>query len=182
MTTVEMPQTLWLGRIRRLRAGEVAAPLELVFDGMSAWSRYQRYHTGTPLLTAAYRAALTTVDDARHVVLVAEREERDGWVAEGLGRLIALDDGRADIAIEVVDAAQSQGVGHRLLRGLVTMARAMHYRWLVAVVLSSNTRLLDGLLRRFPDAAVHVDGATAVVEIPLWSQPCRASAATSTLS
>lgn len=163
--TLEVPTRQWAGRIRRLRTGEVAAPLQTVFDGLSARSRYLRYHTGTPRLTAAYRAALTTVDGVRCVVLVAERLDRDGWVAEGLGRLIAMDGGRADIAIEVVDAAQQRGVGRELLRSLVTMARMIGYRWLVATVLSTNTLVLDWLRREFPECSTTVDGPTTVMEM-----------------
>jgi GNAT superfamily N-acetyltransferase len=157
----------WSGQIRPLRAGEVAAPLQRVFDGMSARSRYLRYHTEMPRLTAAYRAALTTVDGLRHVVLVAERPGPDGPIAEGLGRLIAMDGGGAEIAIEVVDAAQGQGIGGRLLRGLVAIAEAMDHRWLMAAVVSVHTQMLDWLRREFPASTVRVDGTMTVVTIPL---------------
>jgi GNAT superfamily N-acetyltransferase len=134
---------------------------------MSVRSRYLRYHTEMPRLTAAYRAALTTVDGARHVVLVAERLDQDGWIPEGLSRLIAMDKDRADIALEVVDAAQGQGIGRRLLYELATTAWALNYRWLVAAVLATNTPVLDWLRREFPAATVRGEGTTTIVEIPL---------------
>jgi GNAT superfamily N-acetyltransferase len=154
-------------RIRRLRAGEVAAPLQSVFDGMSVRSRYLRYHTEMPRLTAAYRATLTTVDGARHVVLVAERPDPEGWIPKGLGRLTAMDEDRVDVALEVVDAAQGQGIGRGLLGELVTTARVLNYRWLVAAVLAMNTPVLDWLRREFPAATVRGEGTTTIVHLPL---------------
>ena len=165
--TVQMTHSFWSGRIRRLQAGEVAVPLQRVFDGMSARSRYLRYHTEMPRLTAAYRAALTTVDGARHVVLVAERLDQEGWVPEGLGRLIAMDENRVDLALEVVDSAQGQGIGRGLLCELVTTARALNYRWLVAAVLATNTPVLDWLRREFPAAASAARGPPRS-----WRSPC----------
>jgi GNAT superfamily N-acetyltransferase len=150
-----------------LRAGEVAAPLQTVFDGMSTRSRYLRYHTEVPRLTAAYRTALTTVDGVRHVVLAAERPDRDGWIADGLGRLIALPGGGAEVALEVVDAAQRRGIGGRLLRELVALAEVMDFRWLMAAVVAVNTPVLDWLRREFPESTVRLSGPMAIVTIPL---------------
>lgn len=162
-----MGSTGWYGRIRRLRAGEAAGPVQCVFDGMSARSRYERFHTEMPRLTGSQRTALATVDGDRRAVLVAERPHDGGWVADGLGRLMALGDGRAEIALEVVDAAQGRGIGRRLLGELVATAHATGQRRLVAVVLASNTRVLDWLRREFPGCAVHADGPVSIVDIAL---------------
>ncbi|GAA0930329.1 hypothetical protein GCM10009557_94260 [Virgisporangium ochraceum] len=162
-----MGSTGWHGRIRRLRAGEAAGAVQCVFDGMSAGSRYQRFHTGMPRLTASQRAELATVDGDRRAVLVAERRHDGGWTADGLGRLMAFGDGRAEIALEVVDAAQGRGIGRRLLGELVVAAHASGHRRLVAAVLTTNTRVLDWLRREFPGCTVDVDGPASVVDIVL---------------
>jgi hypothetical protein len=103
----ETPQTGKRLRIRPLARGE-ADVLQDVFDGMSVWSRYQRYHTAMTRLTPANRAALSAVDGRRRIVFVAERIGPRGWVAEGVGHLVATGDGRAEVAVEVVDAAQGR--------------------------------------------------------------------------
>jgi GNAT superfamily N-acetyltransferase len=162
-----MGSTEWRGRIRRLRPGEAAGPVQCVFDGLSARSRYQRFHTEMPRLTASQRAALATVDGDRRAVLVAEHPHHGGWTAVGIGRLMALDDGRAEIALEVVDAAQGRGVGRRLLAGLVATAHASGRRRLVAVVLASNPWVLDWLRREFAACTVRADGPASIVDIAL---------------
>jgi L-amino acid N-acyltransferase YncA len=78
-----------------------------------------------------------------------------------------MDAGGAEIAIEVVDAAQGRGIGGRLLRGLVAIAEAMDHRWLMAAVISVHTQMLDWLRREFPASTVRVDGTMTVVTIPL---------------
>jgi len=156
-------------RIRPLAVGE-GAVLQRVFDGMSPRSRYLRYHSAMPRLTAAYRTALTAVDGRRHVVLVAERFGPHGWVAVGLGRLVALGDAGAEIAAEVVDAAQRQGIGRALVIHLVAVAEALDYRWIEAAVLSSNAPVLRLLTRLFPGARRSACGTTISFEISLQKQ------------
>jgi GNAT superfamily N-acetyltransferase len=162
----ETPQTGKRLRVRPLARGE-ADVLQDVFDGMSLWSRYQRYHTAMTRLTPANRAALSAVDGRRRIVFVAERIGPHGWVAEGVGHLVATGDGRAEVAVEVVDAAQGRGVGRTLLRHLVIVAEALDYRLVQADVLTSNTTMLRLLGRLFPDARTTVEGTTVAVEVRL---------------
>ncbi|MEV0565154.1 GNAT family N-acetyltransferase [Dactylosporangium sp. NPDC050588] len=138
-------------RVRPLARGEVDV-LQDVFDGLSVRSRYLRYHTAMTSLTPANRAALSAVDGRRRITLVAERIGPAGWVAEGLGHLVATGPDRAGVAVEVVDAAQGRGVGRTLLRHLVTVAEALDYRVVEADVLMANTPMLRLLGRLFPDA------------------------------
>ena len=65
-------------RIRPLARGE-SEPVRVVFAGMSRSSRYLRYHTPLPRLTAHNERLLTDVDGRRHVALVAELAGDDGW-------------------------------------------------------------------------------------------------------
>jgi GNAT superfamily N-acetyltransferase len=153
-------------RIRPLARGEEAV-LQHVFDGLSPQSRYLRYHTAMPRLPATYRRALTEVDGRRHVALVAEWPGPSGWVAVGLGRLVALGEARAELALEVVDAAQRQGVGRTLLTRLVALADRLGYCWIEAAVLSSNAGILRLLGDLFPDASRSLEDATIQVRISL---------------
>ncbi|MET7419612.1 GNAT family N-acetyltransferase [Dactylosporangium sp. NPDC005555] len=153
-------------RVRPLARGEVDV-LQDVFDGLSVRSRYLRYHTAVHRLTPANRAALSAVDGRRRIVLVAERIGPGGWVAEGVGHLVATGSGRAEVAVEVVDAAQGRGVGRTLLRHLVTVAEALDYQLVEAAVLTDNTPMLRLLGRLFPDARTTVEGQTVAVEVRL---------------
>jgi GNAT superfamily N-acetyltransferase len=153
-------------RVRPLAGGE-ADVLQDVFDGMSVWSRYLRYHTAMTRLTPAHRAALSAVDGRRRVALVAERIGPHGWTAEGIGHLIATGPHSAEVAVEVIDAAQRRGVGGLLLRHLTDLARTLDFRSVEASVLRSNTGMLHLLGRLFPDARFTFDGAAVTVEVDL---------------
>ena len=154
-------------RIRKFRRDEVAV-LERVFDGMSTLSRYLRYHSATSRLTGAHRRALTAVDDRRHVAFVAERLGTDGWRPEGLGRLVDVGGGHAEIAVEVVDVRHRQGTGEALVRALAAEARAMGFGWLTARVLRINAPMLRLLEKVFPDADVSPDGSALALDMHLW--------------
>lgn len=65
--------------------------VETVFDGLSARSRYLRFHSPMPVLSAANRLALLNVDDRTHAAIVAELPTYDSWHPVGLTRLIAND-------------------------------------------------------------------------------------------
>ena len=58
-------------RIRPLLHGE-REPLRAVFAGMSRTSRYQRFHTPLPRLTAPMETLLIDTDGQRHTAFVAE--------------------------------------------------------------------------------------------------------------
>ena len=132
-------------RIRPLSRGEIA-PVITVFAGMSARSRYLRFHGPTPRLTPAMHRRLTDVDGRRHLALVAEVASPNGWTPVGIGRVIATGDREAEVAFEVADAWHGHGVGRRLLTALRRRAADLGYRHLQALVLAENRRAL-GLMR-----------------------------------
>ena len=142
-------------RLRPLRHGETA-PVDTVFDGMSAHSRHLRFHGPRPRLTDAMRRMLTDVDGCRHVALVAEAVGGSAVTPIGIGRLIATDDGVAEVAFSVIDAWHGQGVGRRLLTALRHRAIDLGHTRLRAYVMVGNlaaSRLLwsvlpDGTARR----------------------------------
>jgi L-amino acid N-acyltransferase YncA len=124
-------------RIRALRRGE-HEPVRTVFDGLSAHSRYQRFHGPTPKLTASMKRLLTDVAGARHIALVAEVEGPRGWLPVGIARLIATGDGVAEVAYEVVDEWHNRGIGRHMLTELRRHAAVHGYRTIVALVLPDN--------------------------------------------
>lgn len=144
-------------RIRALSRDDVE-PLRAVFAGMSARSRYLRFHTPMPRLTAPTQRLLTDIDGVRHAAVVAEAATGHAWRPVGIGRLIAIADGVAEVAFEVVDDLQRHGVGRRLLFALRDRACALGYRQVVGLVLPENRGAAALLRAVFPAVVVHRKG------------------------
>jgi L-amino acid N-acyltransferase YncA len=151
-------------RVRPLTAGD-GVTLDAVFDGLSERSRYLRFHGPVPRLTARVRASLLDIDGHRHVAVVAEAWSAGAWAPVGIARAIRTGPGVAELAVEVVDDWQGQGVGRLLLEDLRERAAALGYRELHAEVLLSNAGVLALLHRVFPGAWLRsaVDGEATVV-------------------
>lgn len=142
-------------RLRELGAGEFAV-LDTVFAGLSGTSRYRRFHGATPRLSPSMRERLAAVDGHRHVAVAAFA----GPEPIGIARLIALGGGRAELAVEVVDAWQGRGIGGRLVRAVAARGRAVGLTQVVAEVLAENRAMQALLASAFPDrsrAAVGVE-------------------------
>jgi len=141
--------------VRALCNGEFDV-LDAVFDGLSAESRFRRFHAPVQGLTAGTRRVLAAVDGHRHVAVAAFADGRP----VGIARLVADDAGRCDLGIEVVDDVQRSGVGARLLRAVAALAAAAGHRVLEAEVLSTNRAALRLVFSVFPDATAFPDGIT----------------------
>lgn len=95
------------------------------FRRLSARSRYHRFFTPKPHLTAGELRFLTRPDGLDHCALGAAIEHADGaWVGVGVARYVrAHDDPRvAHVAVTVADEAQGFGLGSGLLRRLAYVA------------------------------------------------------------
>jgi RimJ/RimL family protein N-acetyltransferase len=107
--------------LRPLEYGD-RAPLLEIFSGLSARSRRQRFLTPKTRLTEADLRQLTAVDDHDHVAVLAVTTTDDRPV--GIARFIR--DPRhpdsADVAVAVVDAWQSRGIGTLLTNALARRA------------------------------------------------------------
>ena len=145
--------------LRDLRPDE-AGLVEQVFEGLSAHSRYLRFHAPAPRLTASMRAALSDV--RRGVTLVASQ---DGTPL-GIVRVIPTGPGQGELAVEVVDAAQRRGVGTALIRAAVERAAALQIKTIEGSVLRANRPMLKLLRSTFRDADYRYDGAAVHVYIP----------------
>jgi len=126
------------------------AVLDAVFAGLSTLSRFTRFHGAVPRMSAPMRAQLAAVDGRRHMALGAFV----GPEPVGIARLIAVGPGRADLAVEVVDAWQGNGIGARLVREVVALGRARGITEVVAEVLAENTAMRRVLALTFPELLV----------------------------
>lgn len=131
-------------RIRALAAGD-AGPVRAVFADMSPWSRFLRFHAPVHRLSPAMLDRLVAVRPDQHVALVASVGAAD----VGIGRWIrdAEDEGRAEVALAVVDAYHRCGVGSLLLRRLADTAAAARVSELLLSVHPDNDAMLRLLAR-----------------------------------
>ena len=152
-------------RIRDL--GPADEPLlDELHASLSRRSQYQRYHGAKPRLAPRERAYLAATDGRDHVALVAF-DGRGAPVA--VGRFVRLR-GRpdaADIAAEVADPRQREGIGTDLVQRLARRAAAVGIRRFTATVLS-ETGLRRSLARR-GWRLVDAEGPSATMEIDVWA-------------
>ncbi len=148
--------------LREVHLGEHSL-LDTVFGGMSPRSRYLRFHGATPRLTTAVRRLLVAVDGRRHVAVVALVDGR----AVGIARCLALGRGRAELAVEVVDAWHGRGVGTALVRAVARRAVGLGHTELVAEVLAENAAMLALLRREFPGHTGAREGDEITLRLPL---------------
>ncbi|GAA4558489.1 GNAT family N-acetyltransferase [Pseudonocardia xishanensis] len=161
-TTTVHPDIGAAVRLRDLGPGEEDV-LDAVFAGLSATSRYRRFHYGTPALTPAVRASLAAVDGERHLAVAAFV----GDEPVGIARLIATGGGRADLAVEVVDAWQGRGVGGRLVHTVLVRGAEAGFTTVDADVLSTNGPMLGLLAGLLPDHTRRVSGPETRVSASL---------------
>ncbi|WP_433785888.1 N-acetyltransferase family protein [Actinomycetospora sp. CA-101289] len=140
--------------LRELGHGETAV-LDAVFAGLSAHSRYLRFHGATPRMTGAVRRKLAAVDGRRHLAVAAFAP--DGTPV-GIARLMSTGLREVELAIEVVDAWQGRGVGRRLLTAVASRGRAQGYSRLVADVLAENVGVRVLVASVLPVIAVETAG------------------------
>jgi len=117
---------------------------------LSPESRYRRFLTATPRLTAKQLAYLTEIDHRDHEALVAvEPSSRNGL---GVARYVRSRErpDEAEVAVAVADDWQRRGLGTLLLRHLAARARAEGITSFTGLVLAENApmrHVLDTLGR-----------------------------------
>ena len=117
-----------------------------VFDRLGERSRRTRFNGPKPRLSSVELERLAAVDATRHA-LVGYLEGDDAPVA--IARLVR-DGASAEIAFEVADEHQGQGIGSALTAELLADARAAGIREVTALVASDNQAAMS-LLRRVVD-------------------------------
>lgn len=153
--------------LRPVVPGDLAA-VDALIRGLSARSRYLRFHTGLRRLTSHQLAGIVEVDHhARETLVVTTRDGRRSRVV-ALGQFVAVGGGAVELALVVADDWQGRGLGRRLARSLVRAAREEGHATVVALVLRDNAAalaVLEGLGR---PRAVHGAGTSELeLEIPL---------------
>lgn len=124
------------------------------FDRLGDESRYRRFLAPTAELTEPMLRYLTEVDHHDHEALVAL--DPDSGEGVGIARFVRTGPrNNAEVAVTVVDDWQGRGLGTILLELLAERAREEGIETFSALLLATNTDMLD-LLRRL--------GSTRVIE------------------
>ncbi|MEU0882540.1 GNAT family N-acetyltransferase [Lentzea sp. NPDC005914] len=150
-------------RVTELNRDTAPEAVDAVFEGLSARSRYLRFHSPTPRLTASARRVLTDVDGERHAAVCA----RIGGAPIGIARLIKTGECGAEIAVAVVDLWQRRGVGRRLLEELTTIAARIGVAQLHGTMLPDNAGMLALVRKVLPGVRLTREIDTIELSYPL---------------
>jgi ribosomal protein S18 acetylase RimI-like enzyme len=151
--------------IRQAGDGDCQA-IKVFLAGLSPRTRYLRFFTGAPGVTAAMLRLLAGGGPGTDVVVATAA----GAI---IGHAMAVETaGRhgtrvTDIGVAVADAWQGRGVGSALTRALTDTARARGSGMLTMDVLAENQQVLAMIAHRWPDARYESSGGCVTVHAPL---------------
>jgi GNAT superfamily N-acetyltransferase len=133
--------------------------LAVGFERLSAESRYRRFMTPTPRLTASELTYFSEIDYRNHFAWGVQVVKPDGLDGAGVARYVRLaeDQDAADTAFTVLDEYQGTGIGSVLFRALAIAGRANDVRQFHFDVLADNRPMLK-VLEKF---GVPVDSVSA---------------------
>jgi RimJ/RimL family protein N-acetyltransferase len=137
-------ETLRDGRaveIRALKPTDVE-DLKAAVAHTSAESLARRFFGPKRYFSEQEIAYFVNIDFVSQVALVATIEEGDERSIVAGGRYVLVQPGTAEVAFVVVDDYQGQGIGAKLMRHLISIARDAGLRELVAEVLPDNQPML----------------------------------------
>lgn len=153
--------------VHQLDARDAGHAVDTVFNALSPQSRYLRFHSPAPRLTAGVRAQLVDLDGHRRTAVVAVVACPNGPVPVGIARLAGAGSGPADVAVAVADAWQRRGIGTRLFTALVELAEAIGYTELRGSVLPHNVAMQELVRSAFPCARSVWDGDVVQLVVPI---------------
>ncbi|GAA2553631.1 acyl-CoA synthetase (NDP forming)/GNAT superfamily N-acetyltransferase [Neomicrococcus aestuarii] len=141
-----------------------AAGLEALHAGQSETSIYLRFFTYKARLTEKELKRFTEVDHKSRVALIVERSN----AIIGVGRYDRLDDPEeAEVAFNISDAFQGQGLGSILIEHLAAAARENGIERFSAEVLPENRKMITVFNETGFDVKRHFDDGVVMVEFPI---------------
>jgi protein lysine acetyltransferase len=151
--------------IRPIQADDTGR-LQLSHERLSPESRYRRFMSAKPHLTAADARYLVDIDGCHHYALVATVAEPDGDAIVAVARFVRQSDdpSAAEFAIVVGDEWQRQGLGGELLGRLADAAVTRGVERFRAVMLTDNVAI-HRLVGRLAVAVTHRTRSGNVSEV-----------------
>ena len=125
-------------RFADLLPGDTAT-IRTVFEGLSARSRFLRFHAGRSMLPVRMQQLLADVAPGRHQAHIALLDDRPVGIARWIR--YTEDPLSAELAIEVIDAVQSGGIGRQLADCAARSAAAAGVHVFLAYIDESNRDL-----------------------------------------
>lgn len=140
--------------------------LRAAFDRLGPESRYRRFLSPMPELTDSTLRYLTDLDHRDHEALIAL--DSGSRQAVGIARFVRTSRPEvAEVAVTVVDDWQRRGLGTALLELLAARAREEDVSRFSALVLATNTEVIDLLRRLGSMKVVRRDGPSVELEAEL---------------
>ena len=157
--------------IDQLAAHDRAA-VAFTFRRLGKLSRYQRFQGVKTELAPRELEYLTVVDHWHHEALIARSTRPRSPV--GIGRYVRADEfDVAEVAIEVVDGWQRQGVGRALMLALRERALASGIEFFTATMLAENRGAVALVKGLGPTRALSASAGVTQYEIDLRPEPQR---------
>jgi GNAT superfamily N-acetyltransferase len=158
-----------------------AERLAVGFESLSPESRLRRFLAPVSHLTPDQLRYFTDVDQADHVAWGAMDARRPDGPGLGVGRWVRLreDPAVAEFSLTVVDDAQGRGLGVLLLAVLHVLAEGLGVRVLRGLVARSNQPMVEWLTRlgAEPTPGEESDEGVVMLELPVpQNAPDNASA------
>ncbi len=128
--------------IRPIRPEDAESEQSFVRDLSAEAKRFRFMHTLNEL-TPAMIVQFTQIDYSREMALVAITEEKGKQIQQGVARyVINSDETSCEFAIVVSDKRQHQGIGTRLMKALMDVARDHGLALIEGTVLANNHAML----------------------------------------
>ena len=128
--------------IRPMRPDDLEIETEFV-QGWSAETRYNRLFSAGSYTSPERLKAITRVNYARDMALIATIMLDEREVQIGVARYVRRDDDKTcEFALAVADAWQHRGIGRALMLNLIDSAAAAGIETMVGDVLASNAPML----------------------------------------
>jgi GNAT superfamily N-acetyltransferase len=153
--------------IRALKPEDQAGLLDAV-RRTSDRSLYRRFFGAKRVFSEAEIAYFSEFDFVNHVALISVVDDGSRARIVGGGRYVVVQPRTAEVAFAVVDKYQGQGIGSRLMRHLIALARDAGLEELIAEVLPDNI----SMLRVFQNSGLGLSSkrAAGVVHVALQLQ------------